>query len=160
MSLRWSLLGIHAIPALLSVGVLTQPALAQLHYECKADAAVGFAFDESARSWRSTNFQARGRYIIRQLISDEMQNEFIIPKGSTWGVFTDQFKTPRFGCPEPKTSVYESGLHCGLRWDEFEFDPNPLRYQTNYLGGYVDGRDNNEDTPAIEIGRCKAIYGT
>ncbi len=29
-----------------------------------------------------------------------------------------------------------------------------LRFQRYYAGQYLNGRDNNNDTPFVEIGRC------
>jgi hypothetical protein len=147
----------HAISVLCGLSV-TQPALADIiHYECKADLSTGYHFDEKTRAWSPTNFIPKGKYVIRKLSDEELKYPST-PKGSTWGVFNDEYKTAQFGCPEPATSVYLDGLRCGYG-GEFQFNAMPLRYQTYYVGGYVHGRDNNDDTPYIEIGRCKEIYG-
>jgi hypothetical protein len=133
---------------------------ASADFLCKTDVSVGYKFDENTRSWTSANFLPKGDFVIRQLTDTERQqtSEVIYPKGSTWGVFTpDRPNFPRYGCPEPRTSLHESGLHCGGGGDEFDFDSRSLRYQTYYRGGYVYGRDNNDDTPAIDIGRCKIL---
>jgi hypothetical protein len=123
MSLGWSL-GRQAILVLLSLGVIMQPALANLSYECKADLTVGYSFDESARSWTATNFRPQGHYIVRKLTDDEM-SDLLYPKGATWGVFTDQSKAPRFKCTEPQ-EFYRDGLMCGVLADHFMFSPMSL----------------------------------
>jgi hypothetical protein len=43
---------------LLSLGLgRSLMAQASFHYECMSDSAVGYAFDESMRSWKPTEFQ-------------------------------------------------------------------------------------------------------
>jgi hypothetical protein len=143
------------LAALLSFGV-SQPALAQ-RYECKADLTVGYAFDEINRSWTAKQFHpSEQKYVIRRLTDNEMQSP-IAKKGMTWGAFEGEENYTIFKCPEPKTSVNEDGLQCGGMAVNFIFDASSRRYQKYYLGGYVRGRDDNDDTPSIEIGRCKEI---
>ena len=135
---------------------VNQPALAQ-RYECKADLVVGYAFDETTRSWTVKQFKPPARkYVVRRLTSQEMQSPMNI-KGATWGAFEGDERITFFLCPEPKTNVYEDGLECGGVALNFMLNAKAGRYQEYYAGGYINGRDDNDDTPSIEIGRCKEV---
>ena len=143
------------LTTLLSFGVI-QSALAQ-RYECQADLAVGYAFDEITRSWTAKQFHTPERkYVIRRLTDKEMQSP-VARKGMTWGAFEGEESNTIFECPEPKASIDEDGLQCGGMAVNFMFDASSRRYQKYYLGGFLRGRDDNDDTPSIEIGRCKEV---
>jgi hypothetical protein len=145
-----------SILAALSLG-LPSPLLAQaaFHYECKGDSSVGYRFDEGVLSWKSGEFRVgEPSYSVRHLTDEEMRDD-VIYKGKTWGVFAPHDKATLLSCPD-----MEAGdLRCGGGSLSFILDSHSLRYQKYYQGGYVSGRDDNDDTPFIEIGRCRLVSG-
>ncbi|MGY4501085.1 hypothetical protein ACVWYH_005016 [Bradyrhizobium sp. GM24.11] len=55
-------------------------------------------------------------------------------------------------------SVWADGWAvCSAAFTEYRFNPTNNRYLAAYLVGYVDGADNNEDTPSITVGVCTKI---
>jgi hypothetical protein len=135
---------------------VNQPALAQ-RYECKADLVVGYAFDETTRSWTVKQFQPPvQKYVVRRLTSQEMQPPINI-KGATSGEFEGHERSSLVQCPETKTNIYGDGLRCGGMGLNFVLNARAGRYQKYYAGGYIHGHDDNDDTPSIEIGRCEEV---
>jgi hypothetical protein len=61
---------------LLSLGLgRSLMAQASFHYECMSDSAVGYAFDESMRSWKPTEFQkGKSSYSVRHLTDEEIES--------------------------------------------------------------------------------------
>jgi hypothetical protein len=140
------------LPAALAVAVLagSWPVMA-LSYECKADLVVGYRFDEN-RSWSATQFRPSDSYTIRSLNDEELKASSY-PQGTLF-VFKAKYKHWIYACIE--TNHSNTTIGCPSL-TVFAFDTQSLRYQTYYVGGYVSGRDDNYDTPSVEIGRC--YYG-
>lgn len=93
-------------------------------------------------------------YIVRPLTAEEQKDKFLpFPAGATWGVFQGKDRYPRYKCQDPNNDT----LVCGALADQFILDMATRRYQTYYVGGYVHGRDDNDDTPSIQIGRCTQV---
>jgi hypothetical protein len=135
---------------------LPQPLLAQAayHFECTEDLVVGYAFNEVTRAWGPSEFKGnkgKHRYILRHLTDDEKSFQ---PQRIMWGVFEGERGTI-LTCPD---SDYGKFL-CGNQTFAFALGVSSMRYQKYYQGGYVSGRDDNDDTPFIEIGRCKFRNG-
>jgi hypothetical protein len=123
-----------------------------LAFDCTTDLAVGFNFDESSRAWQPTTFRDRNRYIVRTLSEAEQNSRFLPDSGKhAWGVFEGDNEFPTYRCDEVGGYMFCDRQAMG----NFQFDMQSLRFQKYYAFGYVGGRDSNEDTPAIEIGRCK-----
>jgi hypothetical protein len=140
--------GVKVLLAVLSFG-LTQPVLA-FHYECKADLAVGYIFDDTTRSWTIRQLQVPNeKYTIRPLTEEEKPFNTAV-KDAAWGAFEGTDTVTILQCPEPKDDVFS----CGGLAINFVLDARSRRYQKYYLGGYVHGRDDNNDTPSVEMGRC------
>ena len=135
---------------------LLRPAFGQAappgSYECDVDMAVGFYWGESSRSWTPKVFRSMRTYVVRALPE---RDKFGNPPRSPWGVFDDDGDVPVLPCPELPRD--RSRLICGGIGLGFVLNPEALRFQHNYLGGYVAGRDNNDDTPMVESGRCRLV---
>lgn len=110
--------------------------------------AVGFTFSEGSRSWTPTTFGNGAIYIFRPLTDKELQSAILFPKGATWGVFeTDG--SHFLDCVEA-----DQRLTCGGMAVSFMVNTTTFRFQRYYAGQYLNGRDNSDDTPFVEIGRC------
>ena len=47
---------------------------------------------------------------------------------------------------------------CGVdNIEEIAFSRTTMRFRAVYLVGYIDGKDNNDDTPSIKIGTCTKL---
>jgi hypothetical protein len=116
---------------------------------------TGFAFDEGTRLWQPMQFRVPAQvHTIRPLTAEEQKDRFWpFPAGATWGVFEGKDPYSRYRCPDPNNDT----LYCGALADHFILDLATRRYQAYYVGGYVHGRDDNDDTPSIQIGRCKEV---
>jgi hypothetical protein len=111
-------------------------------------------------------FRANSEYVVRELTEEERQSARrsaqrpVSSKDADWGVFkkTSPDKIPAYTCvwpiPDNRWGIQNDVVDCGLTWNKFSLNTSVLRYQPYYQGGYIDGRDNNADTPYIEIGRC------
>lgn len=128
------------------------------HFDCKVDLSTGYRFDEALRSWQPTQFKAQETYTLRHLTDTEIANQFPAEKGNSWGAFKPGDRSSQLLCPEPSPS-FPDRFVCGRTGHIFELNSRPLRFQLYYSGGYVLGVDNNENTPFIEIGRCKFEKG-
>ncbi len=146
-----------AIVSLLTCTLTQATSAATFHYECKSDLVSGYHFDEATRAWTPIQFRSDRTYVIRQLTEKERESQFLYPKNSTWGVFEPGDKIQTFSCPEPDNKDSDRRMTCGGIGHNLVFGRTSLRYQRYYVGGYVAGVDNNDDTPFIEIGRCRFV---
>ncbi len=93
-------------------------------------------------------------------IDDE---RFSVEKKKHW--FEDEFlySITRFGEEFPdfyceKDAPNRSGyIHCEDGVGSFRINIKTMRYMKVYPIGYIDGEDNNTDTPMIEIGTCRKL---
>jgi hypothetical protein len=116
-------------------------AYSQSSYLCIADATTGFRYDNNSKEWVKTSFKtADEKYILKKNQEGWEWLEF----GSKTGM----------QCGE----INEYGwLHCTLWVGSLKFNKNNLRYLRTYDAGYVDGKNNNDNTPVISIGKCSPL---
>jgi hypothetical protein len=139
--------------AALAVSLTTDCALALDKYLCIADKATGFHW--TGTEWAQTTFKVeQNKYIVADLDVSERTDKHPI------GVTRLGHKHFDYLC---SINIYEHTLLCSsdLLNDYYPLsmrvDLTTLRYITIYSSGYVDGVDNNDHTPNIEIGRCSRI---
>jgi hypothetical protein len=74
---------------------------------------------------------------------------------------TDQGESisfPCFGANGTNPKIGESNfLDCNRLGEQYQFNFKNNRFLKAYLFGYLDGRDNNENTPSISGGICTQI---
>ena len=123
--------------------VTSAPLGAEERYQCVPDQAAGFSFDLSAQRWKSMNLRAEGeKYIIREATPSESALAIV----SAGANYEECRSTNGF---ENSGKAYFECI-----FGEFIFNKNTGRFLRTYTAGYIDGLDNNENTPAILIGRC------
>jgi hypothetical protein len=61
------------------------------------------------------------------------------------------------GKDEIPVSRYARIITCSAALKEYAFDLETNRFMVDYLVGYLGGKDDNSDTPAISIGTCTKI---
>jgi hypothetical protein len=129
------------VAAAVLLASFASPAAAEIGWLCLADSATGFAWD--GQRWIQSNFYTdKKRYIISQA---ERSTGFVMKK---------------VGEPyEQKcTAANEYGfIACDMIFGQFIFNSAHLRYLMTYPVGFIDGKDNQDNTPSIEIGSCSPL---
>ena len=120
---------------------------------CVSDQSVGFRFENS--TWNIARFVDR-KYLITKKDGRYSATE-IGSKNRIRNCEADlnykDYKEFREGIVEDSEVTWQ----CRGPGTIFRFHLGELRYRRAYLFGYVNGADNNDDTPAIERGRCSPI---
>jgi hypothetical protein len=110
-------------------------------YLCIATKSTGFYYDKSSKEWTNTTFK----------ISDS--KKLIKKKGSSW-------EWSEFGDKHSRPYCKERGkdyVDCNTFGGELSLNTKNMRYMETYIFGYIDGQDNNDNTPAITIGKCSPL---
>ena len=91
------------------------------------------------------------KFILREIKTGELG---YTEKESLYGIFLLGAKHPELWC-----SISKSGNNfvCQGLLGQLYFSPKSGRFIKTYIAGYWDGKDNNENTPAITRGRCSKI---
>jgi hypothetical protein len=130
----------------LYVSAAHSPSLAEKapSWLCVADSATGFSFEKG--QWRPTNFVTAKKYLLAE------------------GEVPHRNRQLKYQWKEMGQSVGsecdERNSYGSIRCDfphHVVFNAQTLRYLKWYPYGYVDGADNNQNTPHIEIGRCSPL---
>lgn len=114
---------------------------AQEQYLCVSHAAGGVNYDSAVRNWTPAKFK------------NDDAKYLIVQKNNKWAMktFGNNFD---FDCG----SMNEYNiLRCEPFYGEFIFNKKTKRYMKTYTAGFIDGRDNNENTPLIEVGYCSPL---
>jgi hypothetical protein len=135
---------------------------------CITDQAAGFSYDQGSHRWIAAIFKPENKkYVVRPTRPEDMDYQHDFNNG-----FNDSVPYK----PTTKWSIAEIGDNFGFScsgdfnekgfllcttglWDVM-FGKNTLRFQIYYKFGYITGsseRDDNNDTPSVEIGRCTPI---
>ena len=114
---------------------------AQEGYLCISEAAGGVSFEKNSQKWRGTAFKTDNKKIL------------INKKNNKWMMkeFDSQFESD---CTSPNEYGY---MFCDKILGEFKFNIKNRRYISTYIAGYIDGLNNNDNTPSIEIGVCSKL---
>ncbi|WP_316159791.1 hypothetical protein [Bradyrhizobium sp. SZCCHNRI20481] len=136
-------------------------------FYCTSEAVGGLRYDEQLKKWRSANFQADGRFVLKlefvsttsepiyEGASPSIVHRFRItvrPAGSTIDsrCIADS--------DDGLVAVWPRGhVRCSYSLSELRFNPANNRFLESYLIGYISGEDNNKDTPSIAAGICTKI---
>lgn len=140
-------------------------------YFCTSEASGGVRFMENLNSWTGAEFLASQRYVVsvvpHSLVKDEfsgnMRPAYIISV-TAHGEETSEADA----CVSRNVELrkIDRGLNyisvtgefsCMQFGGEWIMHIENLRFLQSYVWGYVDGRDNNENTPNVEIGTCTKI---
>ena len=105
---------------------------------CLTERATGFAWN--GQRWDQTSFDtSKMRYVISRDPAED-------------NAYTVKTVSRNYGtrCDGPT----EYGFISCPFFGEFKFNTKTLRFLSTYTAGYLDGKENNDNTPAIEIGTC------
>lgn len=145
------MLGRSAFSAVIAMTAPTI-AIAQEQFICLGEKATGFKWN--GKDWAIANFTVNDDKFLVQEVS---------PRELLGKTFT--FEVKRFGrndihfqCERYKTPTYTSTrIICGGLGYGMLIDTQSLRFQEIYSMGYIDGKDDDANTPSITIGTCSRI---
>lgn len=122
---------------------LAAPSLvsAQTAYLCMPNGASGISWNASTKKWGHANFNVKNiKYLLKKTDA-----------GWEWSTFGKSFSQK---CGEISASGI---LDCAIIGGQLRFNKQNLRYLNTYIYGYIDGGDNNDNTPGIEFGECSPL---
>lgn len=119
-------------------------AFSQSGYVCIAELATGFAFNNSTKTWNTSNFNVKESKYLLSFKNGRWE----------WKKFGESYST---NCSK---DFNEHGyLNCN-DLEDISFNKRNLRYMRIYPIGYVSGGivgKEGGDTPAMEIGKCSPM---
>lgn len=144
--------------------LLSSPAVADDlsgSYLCVQEVGGGLRFDETTRKWTSANFRAEDKLVFTLKFLGSGEDKYI-------GSYADYTITISIlgGSSEPETCLGRNPDYSVRTWGryfacssitQYQVNLEDMRYLETYAVGYVDGKDNNENTPSIFGGTCAKI---
>jgi hypothetical protein len=138
-------------------------------YFCTMDAAGGVTFNKLANRWQGTVFREDTKFILRlaHLRHLEKFGPVGMPVDYYKVTFTREGKNEAIECTGtysdrgPEVLVFSDigVVSCTAGLFEYTLNLTNNRIMSAYLVGYVSGRDDDSDTPAIAVGKCTKIAG-
>ncbi|MET4242744.1 hypothetical protein [Bradyrhizobium sp. RT10b] len=135
-------------------------------YYCAVEMAGGLFYDENLKRWRSGTLRTDDRFVLKlkylttrmgkDLVNrDEVVLTFnvaIVEGGSN----TDAECRARDWSEvvEVRPNNY---IFCNAVLSDYVINLSNNRFLRNYMSGYVDGVENNKNTPAVSGGTCTRI---
>lgn len=140
----------------------------EVSYFCASEFAGGVAYNAVGKRWQGTTFRTRDKFVLKlKLIESAAEQHVGTGKYDIYSV-TITLGGTNFASPcvkggmgmedARKILVGRSGVvECGADLTEYRFNIRNNRFIAAYLAGYVDGVDNNNNTPSIDGGTCTKI---
>ena len=127
-------------------------------YVCKVEFTGGLAYDVESKSWRSTTFQPKGKFIFRLKFVKTQIEKIGLHAANYEATVTEAGRNREVSCAGGKdktTSADQDGtLDCATALYEYKFNLKNNRFLRAYLAGYVNGMNENSDTPGVSGGTC------
>lgn len=150
-------------------------------YLCVPDRSVGYAFNDSTKTWDHANFRVGDdKYIVRPITPDDT-GYFGMPLKDAYGVWKLGEDISFVQCKEGVSE--HNWLRCGGEFNtKFVLNSRTNRFMLTYEGSYMiatfetvrnkdgsyktdengdtivrDKEDEGGDTPVMEIGKCSAL---
>jgi len=121
----------------------------QKNYLCIAETSGNIAFNDDTGKWEGSNSEAGNKFLLK--INDKEYLSF----AATVTNFGQ--KKPMFICLKGDEHTYAKSQICKGFYGRFVYSLETLRFLRSYLAGYIDGKDNNNNTPYIQIGTCSPL---
>jgi hypothetical protein len=137
-------------------------------YYCTAEFAGGGWYNEQAKRWEGATFKPEKGFVLKLKALAEGTEKSWNDKDVTfyeYEVVTTEVGEPHSskcfapGSGERPVKVYESGyVACTSdALTDYRFSLKHLRYLSSYMYGFIDGSNDNSDTPHTSGGTCTKI---
>lgn len=142
-------------------------------YFCTRQMAAGLAYNATLQKWEGVQLSAEGsfsRFILRMKFLKERVHRNILDEEEDVNDYevsiTEAGTNSPFPCRGAGTGfstkiitvVGDNGdVECSARTYSFTFNIESNRFISVFLHGYVDGIDDNENTPMVSGGTCTKI---
>ncbi len=141
-------------------------------YFCTTDAVGGVSYNDSAGKWEGAIFRGESRYILNVKFFGEVENiyrtdirayfvTFSKHGDKATGALETSCDTKNDNLREINSSLSyisnNGSFSCRVIGGDLDVNLSNGRFLQSYVWGYVDGEDNNDNTPNIEIGKCSRI---
>ena len=133
----------HLKYILLPIGLAASLSSLADQYLCTADLVTGFSWNEKDGKWESTNFNVEKENYLVSSIEPSTGSHYVIKKLGDRKIIATCM-----------SGFDERGLLYCKDILVFRMNREAGRYLLVYPSGYVEGYDNNDNTPFIEIGKC------
>lgn len=132
-------------------------------YFCTSEAAGGISYNSPAKQWEGTVFKPTVKFILKMQYqgtkTDELNVQYDLYRVKI-ADYGQNFSLPCVQLNHDGDIVWyskEGMLVCTTFANDLRFNPVNLRFLEFYQYGFLDGKDNNDDTPAISGGTCTKI---
>jgi hypothetical protein len=133
-----------------AIALAPSPAAAIDKYVCIGEQATGFHWNGT--TWAQTALQvADQKYIIADVDPKDFRSQNGRYTVSVTGL-GEHFPSSLCETPQFETISCHSEAY-----GEMRINLHNLRWLSFYPHGYVNGADNNDDTPGVTIGRCSKL---
>jgi hypothetical protein len=155
----------------ISILVASPPAQAiqpkDASYFCVTEMAGGLVFDETLKRWRGASLRTDDKFILKlKFLGMKMGKDFV---GKDEMVLSFNVSVTPSGSNSPSEcrsradwgDVIEvranNYLLCNAVLSDYTINFANNRFLSNYMSGYVDGANDNKNTPAVTGGTCTKI---
>jgi len=121
-------------------------------YYCVSEAAGGLWYNEQTKKWEGHSFHAEQKFVLKiGLVRSWVRREYkvLITQSGQKGL-------PCFGFSNEET-ITKDRILCTTYVHDYRFDLQTNRFLAIYFHGYLDGNENNNNTPVIQGGTCTKI---
>ncbi|MFD1481439.1 hypothetical protein [Paracoccus nototheniae] len=134
------------------------------NYLCLGSASGGVRFDSRSNSWEGATFKTdEDRYIFTvEALGSVTRPAFFT--GAEESVMQYHVTASNFDQTSPGSCSWngeqlekisrQGDFRCNSALVEYSVNISTMRFMATYRQGYIDGQDNNFNTPSVTIGQC------
>ena len=116
---------------------------------CIADQSIGYSME--GQNWTFSRFNSTDKkYVVKPVPERDHNGEKVNYEVTQFGKSTVDYECYRW--PDDAEQIACGGIG----WN-FMLNFKSLRFQDTYTIGYVDGRDDGQNTPSMTIGKCAPL---
>ena len=136
-------------------------------YYCEAQFSGGLAFSETTKRWGATTFRPSDKFVLKlKYLEKRLEKDALgkpVERYHYRITTTDAGQSDPMPCfdfrNEQATVWIGNGLYfnCEGVTRTYIFNLKANRFLSTYLNGFIDGVDNNDNTPFVAGGLCTLI---
>jgi hypothetical protein len=136
-------------------------------YFCTVEFSGGLAYNQTTKRWQSTTFRPDRKFVVRLKFIGTKQEELVPGVNVKVTVSSYDITITPAGMPNAMPCLSEDGgdaqmldgphVECLTGAMEYRFNFQNNRFLQAYMVGYVEGKDEGEDTPSMSGGTCTRI---